>query len=136
MKTWIKKLDFSKNEVAKFRLEVINFYKKHGLAATKDAYGVSRATIFRWKKKLEDSKGDITSLIPKSKTPKRRRKMEVSNEVIEFVRNIRKEHPRLGKEKIKPLLDEYCKEIGAKTVSVSTIGKIIKRYNMFYERKK
>ncbi len=134
MKDWIKKLNFSKNDAAKFRLEVINFYNKHGLAATMDAYGVSRATIFRWKKKLKDSKGDITSLIPKSRAPKRKRQMEASTEVIEFIRKTRKEHPRLGKEKIKPLLDEYCKEIGVKTVSASTIGKIIKRYNMFYAK--
>ncbi|MBC7238594.1 MAG: transposase, partial [Chloroflexi bacterium] len=132
MKDYIKKIDFSKNEVAKFRLEVINFYNKYGLAATIDAYGVSRATIFRWKKKLKDSKGDISSLIPKSKAPKNKRKMETPPEVIEFISRIRKEHPRLGKEKIKPLLDEYCKKIGVKTISVSTIGKIIKRYNMFY----
>ena len=55
MKSWIKKLEFSKSETAQFRLEVINFYNKHGLSATIDAYGVSRATIFRWKKSLNSS---------------------------------------------------------------------------------
>jgi len=47
VKDYIKKLNFSKNEVARFRLEVIEFYKKHGLAATIDAFEVLRATIFR-----------------------------------------------------------------------------------------
>ena len=60
-----------------YNLEVINFYDKHGLSATIDAYGVSRATIFRWKKSLKSSRG-------------------------------------------------------LKTVSASTIGKIIKRYKLIY----
>jgi len=134
MKGWIKKLEFSKSEVARFRLEVINFYDKHGLSATIDAYGVSRATIFRWKKSLKSSGGKLESLIPKSKAPKRRRKMTTPPEIIDFIKDLREKHPRIGKEKIKPLLDEYCKERGLKTVSASTIGKIIKRYKLFYSR--
>jgi len=109
MKDYIKKLNFSKNEVARFRLEVTEFYKGHNLAATIDTFGVSRATIFRWMKKLKDSGGNLSSLIPKSRIPKKKRKMEVPAGVIKFISNLRKEHPRLGK-KIKPLLGEYYKE--------------------------
>ncbi|QQS43374.1 hypothetical protein IPM65_04415 [Candidatus Roizmanbacteria bacterium] len=32
----------------------------------------------------------------------------------------------MGKEKIKPLLDEYCLQEGISTISESTIGKVIK----------
>ena len=42
----------------------------------------------------------------------------------------------MGKEKIKVLVDEDCKEKGIKSVSSSTIGRIIKRYNLFFRPKK
>ena len=121
---------FSNNEKAQFRLKVIEFSKKYDIQATVDAFDVSRATIYRWKKMLKQSEGKLNSLILKSRRPKRLRKMIVGHEIVSFIRSIREEHPRIGKEKIKPLLDEYCSRRNIKTVSVSTIGKIIKRYNL------
>jgi len=76
---------------------------------------------------LKQSNGKLNSLIPKSRRPKRLRKMMIDHEIVSFIRSIREEHPRIGKEKIKPLLDEYCSRRNIKTVSVSSIGKIIKR---------
>jgi len=49
--------------------------------------------------------------------------------------DIRKRYGRIGKEKIKVLLDEYCKENGIKTVSSSTIGRTIKDRNLFFYHK-
>jgi len=43
-----------------------------------------------------------------------------------FILNYRREHPKIGKEKLKPVVDRYCKEKGIKCISVSTIGRIIK----------
>lgn len=56
--------------------------------------------------------------------------MTTPPEIIDFIKDLREKHPRIGKEKIKPLLDEYCEEKGLKTISASTIGKIIKRYKL------
>ena len=119
---------FSKNDTAQLRLKIIEFSNKCGVKAAVDAFNVSRATIYRWKKRSKDSNGRLDSLIPKSRRSKRLRKMIIDPEIVSFIRNIRKEHPRIGKEKIKPLLDEYCNKRNIKTISVSTIGKIIKRY--------
>jgi len=121
---------FSKNETARYRLKVIEFSDRYGARAATDAFNISRATIYRWRKLLKDSNGKLNSLIPKSRRPKRLRKMMVSPEIILYIRKLREEHPRIGKEKIKPLLDEYCNKRNIKTVSVSTIGKIIKRYDL------
>lgn len=52
--------------------------------------------------------------------------------VIEFIKELRKRYPRLGKEKIKPLLDEFCSQNNLKTISISTIGRIIKKKNLFF----
>ncbi|MDW8094276.1 MAG: hypothetical protein RMI63_04505 [Caldimicrobium sp.] len=51
---------------------------------------------------------------------------EVANEVIEFMLDYRREHPRIGKEKLKPLVDRFCRERGIALVGVSTIGRIIR----------
>jgi transposase-like protein len=125
-------LNFSKSDSAQLRLSVINFHNKHGTKATCDAYGISKSTIYEWKKRYRESKHDLNSLIPKSKVPIHKRKMEVKPLVLEFIKNIRIEHFGIGKEKIKPLLDEYCLENDLKTICESKIGKIIKRYDLVF----
>jgi hypothetical protein len=40
----------------------------------------------------------------------------------------------LGKEKIKPFLDEYCIQEGLKIISESTIRNIIKRNHFFFQK--
>lgn len=125
---------FSKDDVAKERLRIIEFYDKFGEKTTKEAFNVDRKLIYIWKKRLRESKNSLASLIPNSTTPKTKRTMVVKPEIISYIRFLRETHPRLGKEKIKPLLDTYCKERNIKTIQVSTIGKVIKRNNFFFQK--
>jgi len=37
------------SEIAAQRLKILTFWDKHGLAATLDAFGVSRRTLYLWK---------------------------------------------------------------------------------------
>ncbi|MEA3314180.1 MAG: helix-turn-helix domain-containing protein, partial [Caldisericota bacterium] len=83
---------FSSSEKAQFRLKAIEFSKKYGIQAAVDAFDVSRATIYRWKKMLKQSNGKLNSLIPKSRRPKRVRKMMIGHEIVSFIRSIREEH--------------------------------------------
>jgi len=62
-----------------------------------------------------------------SRAPIRRRKSLVRKEIIEFIKRIREERGRIGKEKIKVFLDEYCEREGYRKISTSTIGRIIKK---------
>ena len=55
-------------------------------------------------------------------------------EVIGFIRDLRGEYPKLGREKIKPFLHTYCQGRGIKTISESTIGNIIKRHKFFFQK--
>jgi hypothetical protein len=109
------------------RVEIIEFYKKHGLSATVDAYEVSRATIFRFKSKLEKSKGKISSLSPKSTRPKTYRKSTILQDrfYVENVLDIRMQHKGIGKDKIKYLLDNECELERKHKISSSSIQKII-----------
>jgi hypothetical protein len=126
-------LQFSKSNVAQFRFQVINYHQKYGTKPTVEAYGIPKPTIYRWKKVLEGNQGRITALIPKSTVPQNKRRMIVDPRIIEFLKNERKKH-LIGKEKLKPLLDEYCLSIGLISPSESLIGKIIKRSNIFYRQ--
>lgn len=115
-------------------MEVLEFTKKWGTKAAIDAYKVSRPSIFRWKKALRDSQGLLESLIPKSRAPHSKRVMRVDPRVIEFISSLREDHPRLGKEKIKPLLDQYCQEQKMDKISISKIGRIIKKHHLFFQK--
>jgi len=121
---------FNQSDTAKLRLQVIEYHSKYGTQPTIDAFKISKATIFRWKKIFNDSNRNIYSLIPQSTKPHKVRQMYVDYHIIEYIRNLREQHPNIGKEKIKPLLDQYVVPLNLPTVSVSLIGKILKRYHM------
>jgi len=110
---------------AKYKVKILVFWEKHGLEATLDAFPHKRSTLFEWKKILRENNGRLESLNEKSRRPKNRRKPDWNPEAVQFIEKLRNEHPRLGKDKIKPLLDRYCHQQRIKTESISTIGRII-----------
>lgn len=127
-------MKFTKGEIAQHRMKIIKFYEKYGERTTIDVFGVNRKTVNRWRKRLKENNGKVVALLPLPKRPKRVRKSIVPTEITEFIRKIRLRYPRLGKEKIKPILDKYCSENGIKSISESTIGNIIRRHNFFFQR--
>jgi len=125
---------FSKDEVAKERLKILEFYEEYGEKATIKAFGVKRNTIWVWKKRLKESRSSLSSLIPTSTTPKTQRMMTTNPKIILEIRKLREKYPRLGKDKIKPILDKYCLKEGLTPISISTIGKVIKRNSFFFQK--
>ena len=126
-KSYIKTI--SRNQIVQEKLSIIEFFNKYGATATKQAFSVSRSTVYSWKKRYRDFKYNPSSLIPKSKRPHNTRRMYIDTHILDFITNLRKKYPRFGKSKIKPLLDEFCKEQKIPSISESTIAKIIKRYS-------
>ena len=127
-------LAYSISDEAKFRIEVINHFNQFGLASTKQAFKVSKATIYRWFNIFKQSENRLSSLIPKKKTPINKRQMNIDLRIIEFIKQQRELHYRLGKRKIKPELDKYCQSNNIKLISLTTIAKIIKRNNFFFQK--
>lgn len=125
---------FSKDEIAQQRLKIIQFYDHFGEQATKEAFGADRKIIHVWKKRFRANDNRLMALIPYSTKPTRIRRMHTEARIIEFVRQKRHQYPRIGKEKLKPLLDKYCREHGIQSISESTIGKIIKRNKFFFQK--
>ena len=130
-----KILNFSQSDYAKFKLTVIEFHDEYGTKATIDAYHISKSTIYDWKKVYKDHKKDNTSLIPKSRRPNTLRSTSWDIRIVQFISDIRKDHRNIGKYKIKPHLDIYCKDNDIPPISVSLIGKIIKRHNLYFKSK-
>lgn len=125
---------YSASEVAQKRLDILNFYEKYGEKATYEAFGVNRKLICVWKKRLAKGGQHLSSLIPVSTKPHTTRRMLTNELILAYIREQRKNHPGLGKEKIKPLLDKYCIAVGVATIAESTVGKVIKRNNLFSSR--
>ena len=125
---------FSENEIAPQRMKMIKFYDQYGEKAIKEAFGADRKVISRWKQRLTKSKGRLSSLIPLSTRPHAVRVSQVDPQITAFIKGQRKDHPGIGKEKLKPDLDIYCRKLGISTVSTSSIGNIIKRNNFFYQK--
>ncbi|MBI3322917.1 MAG: transposase [Candidatus Omnitrophica bacterium] len=113
--------------MAKQRHKILKFYEQYGEEATRKAFGASRKVVYHWRKLLKDSGGRLEALVPSSTRPDHARCPEVPKPVVDFIKRLRQEHPRLGKQKIKPLLDRFCKAQGLRPIAESTIGKIVKR---------
>lgn len=109
------------NEKTLYRTRVLAFFEKHGETATKDAFGVSRATLYRWQKALRDGQGKLEQLTPKSTAPKRRRKRVIPDPVRNLIVHERTFDPQLGKDKLAVLL----REDNLGTYSASTVGRML-----------
>lgn len=129
-KQYIKTI--SCNQIVQEKLKIIQFYDKYGAKTTKEAFDISKATVCRWKKRYKDTKYDPKSLIPKSKRPTHTRRSFIDPKVLRFIQDIREKNHRFGKNKIKILLDMYCEKEGIESISISTIGKIIKQNNWYF----
>jgi len=55
--------------------------------------------------------------------------------VLAEICRLRKKYYRLGKHELYPLIKRYCKNMNISAPAESTIGKIIKRNNLFYSRR-
>lgn len=114
------------SDKAKQRVKVLAFWEKHGLEATLDAFPHKRSTLFLWKRKLKQGKGRLEALNNASRAPRTRRKRLWPQEIIGEIKRLRKDHPNLGKDKLRTLLQEFSIQTEVACPSGSTIGRLIK----------
>lgn len=103
------------------RAKVLAFWERYGEAATTEAFGVSRPTLYRWQAGLRKAGGRLEGLNKKSTAPKRRRKRIVSDAVRDCILRERAFDPHISKDKLAVLL----KEDGIAHLSPSTVGRIL-----------
>jgi putative transposase len=105
---------------AQERMKILAFWKKHGDVATKEAYGASRPTLFRWQKALDDGDGKMESLVPKSTAPHEKRKRMIPKSVEDLILKERTME-KVGKEKLAVLI----REDKIAELSASTVGRML-----------
>ena len=136
--SWMKKVvsltAFADSDTAQYRLRVITYYQRFGMEATLAAFPVKRSTIFLWQKTLKEQGGRLSSLIPKPSRPQRVRRMQTHPLVLAEICRLRKKHYRLGKKKLSPLIRRYSEQMGIDAPAISTIGKIITRNHLFFDK--
>jgi transposase len=110
---------------AQRRLEILGFWRRHGLAATCEAFSVSRRTLYRWRAKLKAQGGNVAALVPGSTAPKQRRRRQWPAAIVTEIRRLRTEHPNLAKEKLLELLLPWAAGRQLSCPSARTIGRLI-----------
>jgi transposase InsO family protein len=109
------------------RLKILIHMEKHGIDSALDAFSISRGTLFNWKKSLNNNNGKTESLNPKKRAPKQKRKRLWDTGILEEIKRLREKHPNLGKEKLHPLLLDYCDAFGIpECPKPMTIGRLLK----------
>lgn len=129
-------MGFDSSDEAKFRFHVLEVFYSGGWNAVKIAFPkLSRPTLYRWKKVYEDSGKRLNSLIPESTKPHHTRIMQTHPSIVALITQLRRKYPRMGKMKIRLFVDVFCQEQNIPSLDESTIGKIIKRHNLFFAGK-
>lgn len=105
---------------AQERARILTFWQTHGDAAAREAFTVSRATLFRWQHLLKAGGGKLEALVPQSTAPKHRRTRIIPDAVKALITAERKRE-RIGKEKLAQLLTDD----GIATFSASTVGRML-----------
>src|SRR5258708_8739531 len=127
MKTIENSLAFDTSDVAKFRLHVLSHMEQYGWKSAVNAFGVKKSTLYDWRKRFIQSRKRLVSLVPTSTRPKRVRQMQISPEILSFIRTVREQYGRVGKKKLKLLVDAYAQGTGRKSVGTTAIEKIVRR---------
>ena len=114
-------------EKAQEKARILVFFERYGLQITMDAYPkAKRRTLYVWKKKWQDGGKKSEALNDKSRSPAKKRRRIWHEDVIAEIKRLRFDHPNLGKEKLFPLLRNFCAEKNILCPKPKTIGRLIK----------
>jgi len=110
---------------AQRRLEILGFWRRHGLAATCEAFKLSRRTLYLWRARLKAEGGNAAALVPGSTAPKHRRRRQWPAALVTEISHLRTLHPNLAKEKLHELLLPWAATRELPCPSARTIGRLI-----------
>ena len=125
--TKIVKIQTSVSKQAALRLKWINYCKqKKNARATCRHFGISPSLFYKWFNRYE--RFGLKGLEELSRRPQKVRRSSIPLEQIDLVRSLRRRYPYFSKYKLKVIL---LRDYGI-VLSASTIGRIIKKYNLFF----
>lgn len=113
---------------ARQRLRWFDYYRKCGNAAKTCRYfGISRKTFYKWKRR--HLKYYLQSLESKSRKPSKFRSSKIPTETILAIKKLRTRYPYYSKYKLAVIL----KRDHGIFLSASTVGRVIKKHNLFFK---
>lgn len=120
---------------ARQRIKWFDYYHRcQNISLTCRYYGISRKTFYKWKRRY--LKYHLPSLENNSRRPRHLRQSKIPWEQVLLVKKLRTQYPYYSKYKVSVIL----KRDHSINLSASTVGRIIKKYNLFfkspYRRKK
>lgn len=132
----LKRKQYSGEEIdlMNFRIKVIKHSDQYGIKSSVDAFNVSKRSILRWKAKLKE-RNSIYDLIKTSTRPRNFRESKIKQYIIDFIKEIKLEQPKLGKAKISKMIEERFKYIISAT-KVQTIVNDLKSKGILREKVK
>jgi transposase InsO family protein len=121
--------DVSLSRSAKKRLKWMDHYHKHNNASLTSRYfGISRTTFYKWLNRYDPN--NLYSLENRSCRPHNVRSPSTAQHIVDMIVKIRKKYMKWSKYKIRRILKRFYDIV----ISASTIGRVIKRYNLFPAR--
>ena len=107
---------------ARRRLAMLDWHHGHGrnVSLTARHFGVARPTVYRWLARYDRTR--LETLEDRPSAPRRRRRATWTIEQLGAVREVRRQYPRWGKDKLRVLL----RRVGI-VLSTSMIGRILAR---------
>ena len=122
---------------AKQRKKILLFWRKYGLKATTDAYGIKRSTLYLWWRIYQKSGYKTESLSPGSQARTINNKRIINPLILKEIKRLRLDIcPNMGKAKVKKYLDIFCLNNNLASYSESKIGRIIKAKKIYHHRQK
>jgi len=113
---------------AQLKLEWIIFYHtlgNHNATLTAHHFGIARKTFHKWLKRFNER--NLLTLEEASRKPKKVRSWTLTNVEEQQIKQIRKEHIKLGKRKLKVLYEERY----GTNISTWKISRVIRRYQLY-----
>jgi transposase InsO family protein len=118
---------YSPSKEAKGRLRWIDYQKKtNNVALICRHFDIQRSLFYKWHNRYQ--RLGIKGLESQPKKPKRFRQSNIPLEYIDLVRKLRKQYPYFSKYKLAVIL----KRDFDINLSDSTVGRIIKKHNLFF----
>jgi transposase InsO family protein len=113
---------------AKLRLQWVDFYNTHNKNArlTCRHYGIAHRTFYRYYNRMQQQ--GMRGLESKSHRPQNVRKPTTPTAVMATIRTLRRVNPEYSKYKLAVIL----KRDYGYSVSASTVGRVITKYNLFF----
>jgi len=132
---YANKQNYMITKTAEERHKILKFWWEFGSRATLSSYGAKRSTLYDWQSKLRQE--GLVGLNPGSQARKINNRRIIDPSILKEIKRLRFEVcPNMGKDKVGIFLGKFCAQHKIKTISVSTIGRIIKDKKIYHHRQK